>query len=295
MDAPVGRSRRTAWGPLIAYFALAFGITWLSIIAFVASRSFQFGAFDASDGLVLFGFMCLGPSVAGVVMTALVTGRGGFHDLWSRIRRWRVGAAMWAIALLTSPIITITVLLVLAATVSSAFTPETRVIGLFIGLIAGVLEEVGWTGFATPRLLGRFSPLVAGLVLGLIWASWHGLADFTGNIAAKGAEGWIVWFVTYWLIPLTGYRVLMTWVYSRTGSVVVAMAMHASWTGWQFFLSPAATSQGQDVLWHLLLSAGIWAFVLVIAVRARALQPAGGGATASRSDRKLAEAKGAET
>jgi membrane protease YdiL (CAAX protease family) len=275
MHSTANDSRSTAWTPLVAYFVLAFGISWLAIIAFLGSRSFRFDTISMNDGLVLFAFMCLGPSTAGLVMTAVVAGRGGLRDLWSRICRWRVAWGLWAVALLTSPIITVTVLLVLAATVSSAFTPEARVIGLFIGVIAGLLEEIGWTGFATPRLLGRFSPLVAGLVLGLIWASWHGLADYTGNIAAKGTDGWIVWFVTYWLIPLTGYRVLMTWVYARTNSVLVAMAMHASWTGWQFFLSPATTTQGQDVVWHLLLSAGIWAVVLLVVVRSRVTRPFG--------------------
>jgi hypothetical protein len=61
----------------------------------------------------------------------------------------------------------------------------------------------------------------------------------------------------------------MTWVYSRTKSVLVAMVMHASWTGWQFFLTPASTTQGQDVVWHLLLSAGIWAVVAVVVARSR--------------------------
>jgi uncharacterized protein len=267
---PVSDERRAiSWTPLVAYFSLAFMITWFSILAFLVSRSFAFDTITASDGLVLFGFMCLGPSTAGLVMTAVVTGQPGLRELWTRIQRWRAPAGLWAVALLTSPIITVTVLLVLAATVSSAFTPETRVLGLVIGVIAGVLEEIGWTGFATPWLLRRFSPLVAGLVLGLLWASWHGLADFTGNIAAKGPEGWIVWFVTYWLIPLTGYRVLMTWVYSHTGSVLVAIAMHASWTGWQFFFTPASTTQGQDVVWHLLLSAAIWAVALIAVTRSR--------------------------
>jgi CAAX protease family protein len=203
------------------------------------------------------------------VMIAVVSGRPEFRDLGGRIARWRVAPGMWALALLTSPLITLVVLGSLAVAVSPAFTPEARVIGLVIGLIAGVFEEIGWTGFATPRLLQRYSWLVGGLVLGLLWASWHGFADFTGNIAAKGTEGWIVWFITYWLIPLTGYRVLMTWVYSHTKSVLVAMVMHASWTGWQFFLTPASTTQGQDVVWHLLLSAGIWAVVAVVVVRSR--------------------------
>jgi CAAX protease family protein len=281
MPLSTNNTRATVWTPLVAYVALAFAITWGALLAFLASRSFQFETIGTSDGLVLFGFMIIGPSTAGLVMTAFVGGRAGLRELWSRICRWRVPAVMWSIALLTSPVITITVLMFLAATVSSAFTPDTRMAGLLIGLIAGLFEEIGWTGFATPRLLGRFSPLAAGLVLGLIWASWHGLADYTGNIAAKGTEGWIVWFVTYWLIPLTGYRVLMTWVYSHTTSVLVAMAMHASWTGWQFFLSPASTTQGQDVVWHLLLSAGIWAVALIAVTRSGARMP-------SRSSERLA-------
>ena len=281
MQSSVNPSRSASWTPLIAYCVLAFAITWGAILAFLASRSFAFDTINVSDGLLLFGFMILGPSTAGLVMTATTGGRAGFRELWSRIRRWRAAPAMWALALLTSPVITIAVLLFLAASVSSAFTPETRLVGLFIGIIAGLFEEVGWTGFATPRLLGRFSPLVAGLVLGLIWASWHGLADFSGNIATKGTEGWIVWFVTYWLIPLTGYRVLMTWVYSHTTSVLVAMAMHASWTGWQFFLTPASTTQGQDVVWHLLLSAGIWVVALIAVMRSRERMP-------SRSGERLA-------
>jgi membrane protease YdiL (CAAX protease family) len=273
MQVPANDSRRTAWTPLVAYFVLAFAITWLSIIAFLGTRSFRFDTISTSDGLLLFGFMCLGPSTAGLVMTVVVAGRAGLRDLWSRIRRWRTSRVTWAIALLTSPVITITVLLFLAATVSSAFTPETRVVGLLIGITAGLFEEIGWSGFATPRLLGRYSPLIAGIVLGLIWASWHGLADFTGNIATKGMDGWPIWFVTYWLIPLTGYRVLMTWVYARTTSVSVAVAMHASWTGWQFFLTPASTTAEQDVVWHLLLSAGIWVVALIAVTRSGATSP----------------------
>jgi membrane protease YdiL (CAAX protease family) len=189
MRVPATDMRLTAWRPLFAYFVLTFAITWLLILAFLMSRSFRFQTISVSDGLLLFGFMCLGTSTAGLVVTAVTGGRPGLRVLLSRIRRWRAVPAMWAIALLTSPVITIAVLLFLAATVSSAFTPEARVVGLFIGIIAGVLEEIGWTGFATSRLLNRFSPLVAGLVLGLIWASWHGLADYTGNIAAKGTGG----------------------------------------------------------------------------------------------------------
>ena len=113
----------TPWTPLVAYCVLAFAITWGAILAFLASRSFAFDTITASDGLVIFGFMILGPSTAGLVMTTTSGGRPGLRDLWSRIRRWRAAPTMWALALLTSPVITVTVLLFLAATVSSGLHP----------------------------------------------------------------------------------------------------------------------------------------------------------------------------
>src|SRR5574337_857223 len=45
---------------------------------------------------------------------------------------------------------------------------------LFYLLTTGPLgEELGWRGFALPRLLKRFNPFVASLVLGAIWGVWH--------------------------------------------------------------------------------------------------------------------------
>ena len=48
---------------------------------------------------------------------------------------------------------------------------------------------------------------------------------------------------------------------------MVASAMDPSWTGWQLFFTPASTKQGQNLVWHLLLSAGIWAVALIVASR----------------------------
>ena len=134
-----------------------------------------------------------------------------------------------------------------------------------IGLVAGTFEEIGWTGFASPRLLARQRSFAAGLSLGLVWATWHVLVDFRQNFSAMGAA-WMVWlmqFAVLYLATLTAYRVLMTWMFAHTGSLLLAVLMHASYTGWLFVLFPA-TSFEQSLAWQTTLAAALWLTVAVV-------------------------------
>jgi membrane protease YdiL (CAAX protease family) len=252
---------------LFSYFALAYAITWGGILIFLATTGFDFAAIEMQEGLIIFGLMILGPSVGGLLLTAALDGRDGLGELWGRMTRWRVGGRWYAVALLTNPMLLTAILWALSELVSPAYALGFQVIGLFIGLVAGYFEEIGWTGFATPRLLKNNTPLRAGLVLGLTWALWHILADFSGNIHAMGGN-WPVSFFIYWILPLTAYRILMTWVYANTRSVLVAQLMHASYTGWQFALSPA-TSFSQNLVWQSLFAAALWALVGLVIIAER--------------------------
>jgi membrane protease YdiL (CAAX protease family) len=71
----------------------------------------------------------------------------------------------------------LTILTALRVLVSPVYTPGFELLGL-AGLFSGYLEEIGWTGFVTPRLLVRRFPLAAGILLGALWGLWHGLADY---------------------------------------------------------------------------------------------------------------------
>jgi hypothetical protein len=94
----------------------------------------------------------------------------------------------YAVALLTTPALLVPILCVLSVVDDPVYLPRAQLHLFAIGLIAGAFEEIGWTGLATPRLLERTAFHSAGLTLGFIWAFWHVLADFTGNISTMGAQ-----------------------------------------------------------------------------------------------------------
>lgn len=248
--------------PLGSYFALAYGISWGGILIYLASMGFQFDHIQMEEGLILFFLMLLGPSISGLTLTALLDGRRGLSELAARLRNWRVGGHWYIVALLTVPSLVLIILTVMSRIVSPLFAPSFNFIGLVIGFLAGGVEELGWTGFATPRLLEKHRPIQASFILGLLWSLWHALADFSGNIHSMGLSEWFLWFIVYWILPLTAYRILMTWVYFNTRSLLVGQLMHASYTGWLFTLTPAASGLG--VVWQAIFAASLWAFAAVI-------------------------------
>jgi membrane protease YdiL (CAAX protease family) len=249
--------------PVVGYVALAFAITWGGILAIVAAKGFQPAAIQMTDALLMFLAMVAGPSIAGITLTAIVDGKAGLRALISRTGRWRVGLRWYAVALCTIPLLLLAILPPLALLVSPAYAPGLQLFGIAIGLLAGFFEELGWTGYALPRMrIGR-SPLAAGLLLGLIWALWHAMADYWGNIGAFGGW-WLPHFLLYWIVPLTAYRVLIVWVYEHTESVLIAQLMHAGYTGSLVVLSPA-TSLPESVLWKAIFAVALWALVAVVA------------------------------
>ncbi len=257
--------------PLLVFYALAFGISWGPILIITARRGFDLSPLQGVEGGLMFLAMLLGPSVSGLACTALFDGRGGLRALGQRALHWRVAGVWYAVALLTVPAILLVVLSVLSILVDPVFAPRFQWWLFGLGLLAGTFEEIGWTGFATPRLLARKSLMVAGLSLGCIWALWHLLVDFRYNAGAMGAVWPLEFFLTY-LLALTPYRLLMTWVYSRTQSLALAIPMHASFTGSLLVLVPVVPAS-LGFYWQSAFAAALWAVVAVVLQKDRARTP----------------------
>jgi membrane protease YdiL (CAAX protease family) len=217
--------------------------------------------------------MLAGPSVAGVAATALFFGKTGLHDLWHRFRKGRVGARWYAIALLTAPLVVFGVLIALSLMSSvfrpgilTASDPSTHlVLGLVTGIVAGLFEELGWTGFSVPRLRLRYGVVVTGLIVGLVWGAWHLLVVWWGSADTSGSLSMAVYLPAMAFSFLVPYRVLMVWVYDRTDSLLLAMCMHASLTASVRIFDPVPISGWSIVLYNLVLGAALWAVVAAVA------------------------------
>lgn len=254
--------------PLVSYFALAYGITWGGIILVGGAARFQGLAVPTSQFPLVMLAMLLGPSTAGLTMTAITGGRAGLRDLGARMRRWRVAPRWYAVALLANPLVTLMVLWGLALLVTPAYAPGFNLaFGLVAGGLAGFCEEIGWTGFATPRLIERYGALPGGLLLGVLWGAWHLLAGFV--FSAPGQElYWLGEALVYWVGALAAYRVLMTWVYSHTRSVLTAQLMHLCFTGAFITFEPALV-QPLALGYRVVVAFALWALVGLLAVALR--------------------------
>jgi uncharacterized protein len=272
---------------LLSYFALTFAITWGLFVFAVGGPGGIPAPKEEFTTLPLLAILAVlvGPSVSGIVLTGLVYGREGFRDLLTRMRRWRVGARWYAVALLTAPLVSTAVLIPLSL-ISPVFLPgifasEAKVsfvlMGIVVGLIVGIFEELGWTGFAVATLLKlRYGVLSTGLIVGVLWGAWHLLGnDIWPSVATSGGLPPALFAVGVGLVLLVGqlpaYRVLMVWVYERTGgSLLLAILMHASYSASTFILGPVAgpgAMSGASLLAAVLASAAAtWVVVGVLAV-----------------------------
>jgi membrane protease YdiL (CAAX protease family) len=241
--------------PLASFFVLTFGLAWLPLIPTAL------GWFPPI--LVAFG-----PSLAAVIVAALATGRAGLRELLSRITRWRVGLGWYAVALLASVPCFLLIVYVnvlwgapapTAAQLGAWASLAVLLVGFIINPFGGAWEELGWRGYALPRLQARHSPLIASLILGLLWAAWHLPMFITGLIPWPNA------------LVVIGLTVVFSWLFNHTsGSVLIAFLFHAALDAVGEWYIPLF--QGADrvrIYWLMTVVMGVAAAAIMILERDR--------------------------
>jgi membrane protease YdiL (CAAX protease family) len=263
--------------PVLSYFVLAFAISWGGILPIIGGVGAIPGTAEQTTKLfpAVYLVTVAGPSLAGLLLTGLTGGWTAFRELGSRLLKWRVGARWYAVALLTTPLTVMATLLSLSL-ISPEFLPGFLTTSVkasmlqfgfvaSVGLLTGLLEELGWTGFAIPRLLGRHGVLATGLFVGLLWGAWHFLSNIWGSGTSSGVP--LALFMPAILFSfLPPYRMLMVWVYERTESLLVAILMHASLVAFWIISTPVGMVGVPLVTWYLVWAAALWAVVGAVAM-----------------------------
>lgn len=257
---------------LLTYFGLTFAISWSGFLLVLGPGSFPgtqelFGTLFPLAILI----MLLGPALAGILLTGLVSGRAGLGELLTRLLKWRVGGRWYAVALLPAPLLAAAVLFALSLT--SPLTTDDKATVLLSGIAAGfttVLEELGWTGFAVPRMRLRYNVLTTGLVMGVLWAAWHFLQVlFVSGIYSGGVSQALflpLYFLSASVAQLTAYRVLLVWIYERTESLLMTTLMHASFTASTTIIFRPLETGVPFLAFLWLMAAALWIVVAVVIV-----------------------------
>ena len=261
--------------PVATYFALTFTISWGGVLLVIGGLDGMTGPRAQDNPLFPLAVLAMvaGPSVAGILLTGVIDGRAGLREFRSRLLRWRVGARWYALALLAAPLVAAA-----AALALSLFSPEflpgifvvddkasVLLLGLVVGLTAGFFEELGWTGFAIPRLKPRYGILATGLIVGVLWSAWHFLVTVWGIGDRAGTMPVALFVILDGLAGLPAFRVLMVWVYDRTESLFLGMLMHLSITACTLIVTPR-TIGVPLLIYGLVFAAAVWAVIAAIAV-----------------------------
>ncbi len=195
-----------------------------------------------------------GLSIGALIMTGFTQGKNGVVRLLKRFLIWRVSWKWYLVAFLMFPAIFLSAVLLNALLTQTPidfsgvmaykiFGPSADLpllilpFFLFDAITNG--EELGWRGYVQPRLQANYSPLVASLILGVIWGFWH-LPKYLapGNTSPFG---WL-------MIEVLAEAILYTWLYNKTqGSLLLATLFHAAGNTAGMFLPIANTLSGENL------------------------------------------------
>lgn len=217
-------------GSLITFFALTYTLAWACWLAaaMVSGNGAPASPMLGVLRIPLFYLGTFAPSLVALGLTARADGRAGARALLDRIFRGPVRARWFVFAAGYMAAIKLTVALV--HRVGTGAWPRFGDEAWYVMIVAIIFstpvqagEEIGWRGYALPRLAARFGLGRASVLLGVIWAGWHLPLFLIAGTDTTGQS-----FPLY-LLQVTALSVAMAWLFGHThGSLLLVMLLHAA-------------------------------------------------------------------
>lgn len=205
---------RTRPYAVLLFFLLAYVLSWLEPLL----------PFDHPVFAVL---SVAGPTVAAVLTVVALEGRDRLDALFASVLQWRAAPFWYGVTILLHPLLALSAVLLLGAFGAGTANvvneiPWAAVPAIFVGrLLINVWEEVGWRGYALPRLQARYAALTASVIIGVFWGLWH-LPQY---LLAEG----ILAELPAWLFfgEFVVVSIIYTWLYNGTdGSLLFVTLFH---------------------------------------------------------------------
>jgi uncharacterized protein len=237
------------------YFAVAYGWSWTFWL--LAARLGV--SLNTASGVVLEGLGLCGPAIAGIGLTYLTRDKIGRCDYWQRVTDpKRISIRWYLVILLFFPAMSVlaSLLDVLSGGSGAIWGKDVEQLAIIPTLstlfLPPFLEELGWRGYVLDRLQSRWSALVSGLVLGILWAFWHTpLFFFKDTIMYNMGFGSLAFWT--FIIGTVLVAIYLTWIFNNTNrSTLSAILWHAVANGWVALFS--LTGQASNylvVLWFV--------------------------------------------
>jgi membrane protease YdiL (CAAX protease family) len=248
-------------GSLAIFFVATFALTW---ICFITVAAVVPATTPLGGALILLG--AYAPGLVALALTAWRHGSAGVRDLLSRVVQWRVAARWYGFA--AGYVVSVKLVVALIHRLVTGAWPRFELSSWYLIPFAIVFstpfqagEEIGWRGFALPRLAARWGLAPTSVALGVIWAVWH-LPQFFIRSGDTYGQSFPVF-----ALEVVALSVTLAWLWMRTsGSLLLPMLLHSAVNNSKDIV-PAATTGATNVFsFHASLVA--WLSVIVLWVGA---------------------------
>jgi membrane protease YdiL (CAAX protease family) len=265
---------------LLGFFFLSFVISWVLWIPLLYGH-FKYGwttweGNSWTNTRTMLGILgSLGPAISAMILTYGLDGKEGMRLLLKRMLLWRVNVVWWIIGFYSWWLIAsiLSSLLQLAPfqkiVLQFAFSLLNIPVIIFLLqmplLIGMVGEELGWRGFALPKLLEKYDPIISSLILALPWILWHVplsvFQEWTGNMP-------IMDFLLKHALLILPLSLIFTWFFQKTkGSILLVIVFHKAFnlTFNAYSNVIGLTEESGKLLFNcLIVVLWIWAVILVV-------------------------------
>jgi membrane protease YdiL (CAAX protease family) len=267
--------------PLVSFFVMAYAFTWLVWAPWVLGEDgaglLPINISQTASGYLNATAILAGPTLSAFIMTATTEGREGVRRLLGRLVLWRVGFRWYLFALLGVPLI-----MLVGTMIYSGDLPNLGALGgpsyllsylgtyaLVVVLGGPLFEEIGWRGFALPRMERLHGPLLASLILGVLWALWH-LPEFLVPTWAASSGGGGILGITLFIVTAVTFTIVITWVFNNTrASVLLAILVHTSIDAFTVPLGEIFPARAVSSALPFIIGFGAVGVVLIVVTRGR--------------------------